>query len=147
MPMHEEFDAAKLVRAVESQRQLQEVLVDFWSNHFNIDTRKAPCGVLKILDDRDTIRPHIFGRFRDLLEASAKSPAMLVYLDNFQSFADNPQFSRRGGRLVAQAPRRKVGLNENYAREIMELHTLGVDGGSDAGRIDPSARLSPGVNI
>ena len=62
--LHQEFTAAKLIRATESQRQLQEVLVDFWSNHFNIDIRKAPCGVLKVLDDRDVIRPHIFGKFR-----------------------------------------------------------------------------------
>jgi len=145
--LHEEFDADKLLRAVESQRQFQEVMVDFWSNHFNIDTRKAPCGVLKILDDRDVIRPHIFGRFRDLLEASAKSPAMLVYLDNFQSFAANPQMVRRGGRLVAQPLRRKVGLNENYAREIMELHTLGVDGGYTQQDVREVARCLTGWSI
>ena len=92
-----------MIRAVESQRQLQEVLVDFWNNHFNIDIRKAPCGVLKVIDDRDVIRPHVWGKFRDLLEASAKSPAMLVYLDNFQSVADQ---------LPNQAParRRRAGL-------------------------------------
>jgi len=146
--LHEEFTAAKLIRTVESQRQLQEVLVDFWSNHFNIDIRKAPCGLLKVLDDRDVIRPHIWGKFRDLLEASAKSPAMLVYLDNFQSVSDNlpaPNFRQRRAAAMRQAarqnpttpgevpsvivPKRKAGLNENYAREIMELHTLGVDGG------------------
>lgn len=145
--LHEEFDADKLLRAVESQRQFQEVMVDFWSNHFNIDIRKAPCGVLKVLDDRDTIRPHVFGRFRDLLEASAKSPAMLVYLDNFQSFADNPRLARRGGRLVAQPPRRKIGLNENYAREIMELHTLGVDGGYTQQDVREVARCLTGWSI
>ena len=77
-----QLEQAKLVRAVDSQRQLQEVLVDFWSNHFNIDVKKGPCRVLKVADDRDVIRPHIWGKFRDLLEASAKSPAMLFYLDN-----------------------------------------------------------------
>lgn len=135
--LHQEFNAAKLIRAVESQRQLQEVLVDFWGNHFNIDVRKAPCGVLKVIDDRDVIRPHIWGKFRDLLGASAKSPAMLVYLDNFQSVSDQvppPPARRRAAAAQANGavippPRKKAGLNENYAREIMELHTLGVDGG------------------
>jgi uncharacterized protein (DUF1800 family) len=173
--IHEEFDAAKLIRAVESQRQLQEVLVDFWSNHFNIDIRKAPCGVLKVLDDRDVIRPHIWGKFRDLLEASAKSPAMLVYLDNYQSVADqlpNPNVRRRARRnapfvgtvgeppppqmTVANpppppppraTPRRKVGLNENYAREIMELHTLGVDGGYTQQDVHEVARCFTGWSV
>ncbi len=77
-----QLEQAKLVRAVDSQRQLQEVLVDFWSNHFNIDMKKGPDRILKVVDDRDVIRPHIWGSFRDLLEASAKSPAMLFYLDN-----------------------------------------------------------------
>lgn len=165
--LHEEFDAAKLIRAVDSQRQLQEVLVDFWSNHFNIDIRKAPCGVLKVLDDRDVIRPHIWGKFRDLLEASAKSPAMLVYLDNFQSVADQlpvRQNARRRRRAILQtvaqmngtapqAPpppavqRRKVGLNENYAREVMELHTLGVDGGYTQQDVREVARCFTGWSI
>jgi uncharacterized protein (DUF1800 family) len=180
--LHEEFVAAKLVRAVESQRQLQEVLVDFWSNHFNIDTRKAPCGVLKVIDDRNVIRPHIFGKFRDLLAASAKSPAMLVYLDNFQSVADQlpavaTARTRRGKRQVteiqngsqtiyfnpankmlptsvppapvapAQTGKRKVGLNENYAREIMELHTLGVNGGYTQQDVREVARCLTGWSI
>jgi uncharacterized protein (DUF1800 family) len=163
--LHEEFSAAKLLRAVESKRQLQEVLVDFWGNHFNIDIRKAPCGVLKVLDDRNVIRPHIFGKFRDLLEASAKSPAMLVYLDNFQSIADQPQTPNRpfrnrlafGGAVGAQgqnaalqkppAQRRKLGLNENYAREIMELHTLGVDGGYSQQDVREVARCFTGWGI
>jgi len=77
-----ELQTAKIVRAVESERQLQEVLVDFWSNHFNIDVKKGPCRVLKVVDEREVIRPHVLGKFRDLLGASAKSPAMLHYLDN-----------------------------------------------------------------
>lgn len=164
--IHEEFNAAKLIRATESQRQLQEVLVDFWSNHFNIDTRKAPCGVLKVIDDRDVIRPHIWGKFKDLLEASAKSPAMLVYLDNFQSVADQlpiQNFRRRRqainqtlGQINGTAPqttpppaaqRRKIGLNENYAREIMELHTLGVDGGYTQQDVHEVARCLTGWGI
>ncbi len=155
--LHEEFDAAKLIRATESQRQLQEVLVDFWSNHFNIDIRKAPCGVLKVIDDRDVIRPHIWGKFRDLLGASAKSPAMLVYLDNFQSVADQlpmpvtnrlrrrAQFAQTPVRPAAQ--KRKIGLNENYAREIMELHTLGVDGGYTQQDVREVARCLTGWSI
>ena len=158
--LHEEFNAAKLIRAVESERQLQEVLVDFWSNHFNIDIRKAPCGVLKVIDDRDVIRPHVWGKFKDLLEASAKSPAMLVYLDNFQSVADQlPNLRRRRKRVtminstpVPPAPlpagqKRKAGLNENYAREIMELHTLGVDGGYTQQDVREVARCFTGWSI
>ena len=80
-----ELETAKFLRAVESRRQLQEVLVDFWSNHFNLDVKKGPVRVLKIADERDVIRPHVLGKFRDLLGASAKSPAMLFYLDNFRS--------------------------------------------------------------
>ncbi len=163
--LHQEFTAAKLIRATESQRQLQEVLVDFWSNHFNIDIRKAPCGVLKVLDDRDVIRPNIFGKFRDLLSASAKSPAMLVYLDNFQSVADQPteqprrnqqRFNNRfgaqanSGQTVAQPQqpkKRAAGLNENYAREIMELHTLGVDGGYTQNDVREVARCFTGWGL
>lgn len=171
--LHEEFTAAKLLRATESQRQLQEVLVDFWSNHFNIDIRKAPCGVLKVLDDRNVIRPHVFGKFKDLLEASAKSPAMLVYLDNFQSVADQPNQPQRNQRRPANrfgqqaglqgnglqnpgtqtqpiqtAPKRRApGLNENYAREIMELHTLGVDGGYTQHDVTEVARCFTGWSI
>src|SRR3954470_6315827 len=77
-----ELQQAKIMRAVLSERQLNEVLVDFWSNHFNIDVKKSPAHVLKIADDREVIRPHVLGRFRDLLGASAHSPAMLFYLDN-----------------------------------------------------------------
>jgi uncharacterized protein (DUF1800 family) len=138
----------KTTRAIESEKQFQEVMVDFWSNHFNIDIRKNFCQVYKISDERDVIRKHAFGNFRDLLEASAKSPAMLVYLDNAQSSApmpENPTQERRRQQMLERAAqngneeaklalqmqknRGRGGLNENYAREIMELHTLGVDGG------------------
>ena len=158
--LHEEFTASKLIRAVESQRQLQEVLVDFWSNHFNIDIRKAPCGILKVLDDRNVIRPHVLGKFRELLEASAKSPAMLVYLDNFQSIADQMPARNNQRRRVLMLngqtnasvtqpvlPKRKVGLNENYAREIMELHTLRVDGGYTQEDVHEVARCFTGWSI
>ena len=164
---HAEFMAAKALRAIESERQLQEVLVDFWGNHFNIDIRKPPCGVLKILDDRETIRPHILGKFRDLLGASAKSPAMLVYLDNFQSMSETPPSGPAGrrpenrakrllmraqGMQAAAAPpkvnkNRPTGLNENYAREIMELHTLGVDGGYTQQDVREVARCLSGWSV
>src|SRR5207253_493201 len=98
----------------------------------NIDVRKGPCRVLKVIDEREVIRPHVLGKFRDLLEASAKSPAMLAYLDNAQNSAprDAPGMAQRPrqrspGPATNAVPRRAGGINENYAREIMELHTLG----------------------
>ena len=173
----EQLVDAKMLRAIESERQLQEVLVDFWSNHFNIDIRKQSCGILKIGDDRDTIRPHVLGKFRDLLGASAKSPAMLVYLDNFQSTSATAptaggmrpgMLMRRralaanrglngqavGGQMPAAnlpasqpAKPKRGGLNENYAREIMELHTLGVDGGYTQHDVTEVARCFTGWGI
>ncbi|MGH9172789.1 MAG: DUF1800 family protein, partial [Vicinamibacterales bacterium] len=140
-----ELAEAKLVRAVYSERQLEEVLVDFWFNHFNVFARKGQTEIYVGAYERDAIRPHVLGSFRELLGATAKSPAMLVYLDNWMS-ADPA--STRDGSLIAgvqgvrrRAPRgqmppsqkargrRMRGLNENYARELLELHTLGVDGG------------------
>ena len=114
-----QLQAAKLIRAVHSERQLEEVMVDFWMNHFNVFIAKGPERLLVPSYERDVIRPRAFGKFRDLLGATAKSPAMLVYLDNIQSVSPDSRAGRRG----------KRGLNENYARELMELHTLGVDGG------------------
>lgn len=134
-----ELQNAKIISAIESPRQLYEVLVDFWSNHFNIDVRKGPCRVLKIADDREVIRPHVFGKFRDLLEASAKSPAMLHYLDNFQN-----SVSRE---MSPNKPRKVGGINENYAREIMELHTLGVDGGYTQKDVQEVARCFTGWTL
>src|SRR5206468_9716686 len=118
-----ELQQARLLRAVYSQRQLYEVMVDFWSNHFNIFAAKGADRWLTTSYDRDTIRPHALGKFRDLLLATAQSPAMLFYLDNWLSVS--PNFTP--ARMPANARRR--GLNENYGRELMELHTLGVDGG------------------
>ena len=160
-----QMDQAKLVRAVDSQRQLQEVLVDFWSNHFNIDMKKGPDRVWKVVDDRDVIRPHIWGHFRDLLEASAKSPAMLFYLDNASNTAahtvtpmeamitqriDDTMTQNGNGALVQPVPKvgdKKGGINENYAREIMELHTLGVDGGYTQQDVQEVARCFTGWSI
>ena len=115
-----ELQQARLLRAVQSQRQLNELMVDFWNNHFNIFAAKGADRWLTTSYDRDTIRPHALGKFRDLLLATAKSPAMLFYLDNWLSVSPS-------ARMPANARRR--GLNENYGRELMELHTLGVDGG------------------
>ena len=126
----------KLVRAVSSRRQLQEVLVDFWFNHFNVSARKGPLIQPFVVEyERDIIRPHVLGRFRVLLGAVAKSPAMLIYLDNWLS--SDPDADRETARrsrrrrqtVTAIQPGRRNGLNENYARELLELHTLGVDGG------------------
>ena len=115
-----QMQAAKLTRAIHSERQLEAVMVDFWLNHFNVYARKGgPMPVLLPDYERDVIRPHALGKFRDLLGATAQAPAMLFYLDNFQSISPDSFVGKRRDR----------GLNENYARELMELHTLGVDGG------------------
>src|SRR5947207_3555222 len=111
----DELQAQKLLRAVYGERQLQEVLTDFWFNHFNVDARKIEDRPVMVEYERDVIRPRVFGRFHELLEATATSPAMLFYLDNWLSTA-----AQKG-----PAPGR--GLNENYGRELLELHTLGVD--------------------
>ena len=132
---------AKLYRAIYSTHQLEEQMVDFWFNHFNVYLDKGADRVLVTAYERDAIRPHVFGKFRDLLEAIATSPAMLFYLDNWQSVAPDIAPSRR----FAKKPSR--GLNENYARELMELHTLGVDGGYTQQDIIEVARCFTGWTI
>ena len=160
-----ELAEQKILRAVYSKRQLQEVLVDFWFNHFNVDARKGADRFMLTEYERDVIRPHVFGRFRDLLEATAKSPAMLFYLDNWMSVDPNgPHVEVPPARLVrgpfgapilvqppprmpnqnANAPK---GLNENYGRELMELHTLGVDGGYTQKDVTEVARAFTGWTI
>ena len=131
-----DVQSAKLARAVVSERQLNEVMVDFWENHFSVYSGKGQTRLFLASYDRDVIRPYALGKFRDLLGAVAKSPAMLFFLDNWQSAADSVHptlaAARQPRRAFARrppAPRRARGLNENYARELMELHTLGVDGG------------------
>jgi uncharacterized protein (DUF1800 family) len=130
---------SKLMRAIYSNRQLAEELDDFWFNHFNVYYDKGSDRFLIPAYERDAIRPHVLGRFRDLLEATAKSPAMLFYLDNFQSV--KPDIDARS------KARKKRGLNENYARELMELHTLGVDGGYTQKDIIEVARCFTGWTI
>jgi uncharacterized protein (DUF1800 family) len=145
-----ELEDAKLFRATYSNRQLQEVLVDFWSNHFNIDVKKKDCAFLDVSEDQDVIRPHIWGSFHDLLEATAKSPAMLYYLDNFENSAPPPK-GAQDQPMVASSKKKKKdlanGINENYAREIMELHTLGVDGGYTQKDVQEVARCFTGWTV
>ena len=166
---------ARLVRAVTSERQLEEVLVDFWYNHFNVFSGKGQVRVYVTEYERDVIRPNVLGNFRDLLGAVAESPAMLFYLDNFQSVdpkaaqkqADqqearmrqaqargrgraqvappNPQQNQAQAQRIQQA--RNRGLNENYGRELMELHTLGVDAGYTQDDVVAVARAFTGWTI
>ena len=136
-----ELQQARLLRAVYSQRRLYEVMVDFWSNHFNVFAAKGADRWLSTSYDRDTIRPHALGRFKDLLRATAQSPAMLFYLDNWLSASPNAAIAR-----FAPNNRRR-GLNENYARELMELHTLGVDGGYTQKDVQEVARCFTGWTI
>ena len=176
VPM-DELGEQKILRAVYSPRQLEEVLVDFWFNHFNVFAGKGPVRTYLTEYERDAIRPHVLGRFRDLLGAVARSPAMLFYLDNWQSV--DPQaaedMTRRLDRIgessgargriarrrleqrmgakatpdaIAQIKQRMPrGLNENYARELMELHTLGVAGGYTQADVVEVARAFTGWTI
>ena len=162
----------KILHATYSNNQLKELLTDFWFNHFNVSLTKNDCAQFVMAYERDAIRPNVAGRFETLLLATAKSPAMLTYLDNFSSSAPNqsvtPQQRRiqqqvisqmgaiQGGDTSAQArqlvPRvqqakKEQGLNENYAREIMELHTLGVDGGYTQSDVTQAARVLTGWTI
>jgi uncharacterized protein (DUF1800 family) len=115
----------RLYRATHSSRQLYERVVEFWTDHFNIPSPDILAG--KILDDREVPRTHGLGRFSELLRASATSPAMLIYLDNATSYAEHP--------------------NENYARELLELHTLGVDGGYSETDVKEVARILTGWTL
>jgi uncharacterized protein (DUF1800 family) len=136
-----ELQAAKLTRAVLSERQLEEVMTDFWFNHFNVDARKGAVKWMIADYERTAIRPHALGKFRDLLLATAHHPAMLFYLDNWMS--------TRVDLVVPTGPLKgqKRGLNENYAREIMELHTLGVEGGYTQQDVIEVARAFTGWTI
>ncbi len=148
-----ELGQARLARAVYSDRQLQEVMVDFWLNHFNVFSRKGPVRLFLIEYERDVIRPNALGTFRELLGAVARSPAMLFYLDNWMSAAPEgaaraAEPDRRPRRYQGGPGRgRATGLNENYARELLELHTLGVDGGYTQNDIVEVARAFTGWTI
>lgn len=146
---------AKLYRAIYSERQLQEVMSDFWYNHFNVFLDKGADRFLVPAYEREAIRPNALGKFRDLLQATAQHPAMLFYLDNWQSVSAD--FGKRAERMMARrgrlnangkVPRAPVrGLNENYARELMELQTLGVDGGYTQKDVTEVARCFTGWTI
>ncbi len=166
-----ELQMSRILRAVYSERQLQEVMIDFWTNHFNVYAAKGADRWLLTSYDRDTIRPHTLGKFYDLLLADAQSPAMLFYLDNFQSVSPNAQLPQqrpgaqrgpigalmriRNPILMSNNPRQQApqqtqqrrGINENYARELMELHTLGVDGGYTQKDVQEVARCFTGWTI
>jgi uncharacterized protein (DUF1800 family) len=137
-----ELQRAKLLRAVYSNRQLYELMVDFWENHFSIFANKDDDRYLLTSYDRDTIRPFAMGRFRDLLGATAHSPAMLYYLDNWRSSVPRPYAATKDKPAGVDG-----GLNENYARELMELHTLGVDGGYTQKDVQEVARCFTGWTI
>jgi uncharacterized protein (DUF1800 family) len=155
--------AQKLYRAVASENQLAEVMTDFWFNHFNVSMTDNQARPWLLSYERDAIRPHALGRVRELLEATAKHPAMLLYLDNAQSTAApganttaattmQDEMGRLRGRRHAFLPpqqqeKRPRGLNENYARELMELHTLGVDGGYTQDDVVQVARAFTGWTI
>lgn len=150
-----EVRIARLARAVASERQLEEILVDLWANHFSVFAGKGPVRVYVAHYEARAIRPFVLGRFRDMLGAVARHPAMLYYLDNWRSAADpgRPTLGRqgenrrprRGARgAPARAPR---GKNENYARELLELHTLGVDGGYTQADVGEVARAFTGWTI
>ncbi len=184
----QQLNASRILRAVYSERQLQEQMVDFWTNHFNVYAAKQSVRWFTPQYDRDVIRPNALGNFKDLLLATAKSPAMLYYLDNFQSVSPNTQIGGAKGKNLSPEQRLKAmenprvrerikqrtglndaeldarikrqqqnpnanqqqqkrGINENYAREIMELHTLGVDGGYSLKDIQEIARCFTGWTI
>jgi uncharacterized protein (DUF1800 family) len=150
-----ELNQQKLLRAIYSDRQLQEVMVDFWFNHFNVFAGKGQVRLYLTEYERDVIRPRVLGSFRDLLGAVAESPAMLFYLDNWQSSAAEDaetSMEMRPNRRRPLAPNlpaqnRRRGINENYARELMELHTLGVSGGYTQKDVQEIARAFTGWTI
>ncbi len=167
-----ELQQAKLLRAAYSERQLQEVMTDFWFNHFNVFMGKGPDRYLLTAYERDVIRSHTLGKFKDLLEAAAKSPAMLFYLDNWLSVGAHSDVAQgrpaqRAYRRVYRGPfgvpvyrpprqpnpnaqqkkNKREGLNENYARELMELHTLGVNGGYTQRDVTEVAKVFTGWTI
>lgn len=154
--LYRQFFDQKILRAAYSENQLQELLTDFWFNHFNVSLSKNQCAQFIPAYERDVIRPNVLGKFEVLLLATAQSPAMLTYLDNFTSSAakdNDPQNHRKaqlrkeqGDTLKIKKPKTR-GLNENYAREVMELHTLGVDGGYTQEDVTQVARILTGWTI
>lgn len=161
-----QFINQNVLRAAYANNQLQEVMTDFWFNHFNVSISKNDCAEFIPAYERDVIRPNALGNFTDLVLATAKSPAMLYYLDNFSSAASNDQPQKLQARRLMNMqnrnqdtsmqmmqvnnppkPKKVPGLNENYAREVMELHTLGVDGGYTQQDVTNAAKVLTGWTI
>jgi uncharacterized protein (DUF1800 family) len=156
----DELLQSKVLRAIYSERQLDEVMTDFWFNHFNVFIGKGADRYLLTSYERDVIRPHALGKFEDLLVATAQSPAMLFYLDNWLSVGPDSDFAngipkpRNYGRRPRyrrpanqQSKGKRGGLNENYGRELMELHTLGVNGGYTQKDVTEIARVFTGWTL
>src|SRR4030095_5401640 len=159
----EELGMAKMTRAIYSERQLQQVIDDFWFNHFNVFAGKGEDRYYLTSYERDVIQPHALGKFKDLVTGIAKSPAMLFYLDNFlsadplaaQRLAQRRAMRQQMRRRFPRSPQKPQvskkkqgrGLNENYGRELMELHTLGVDGGYTQKDVSEVARAFTGWTI
>ncbi len=157
--LYRQFISQKILRATYSENQLQEVLTDFWFNHFNVSITNNNSAMFIPAYERDVIRPNVYGKFEKLLIATAKSPAMLFYLDNFSSVGVNEanikamELKARNSKNPKLALERfnknqkNKGLNENYAREVMELHTLGVDGGYTQDDVTQAARVLTGWTV
>lgn len=154
--LYRQFISQKILRAAYSNNQLQELLTDFWFNHFNVSLGKNQCAEFVPAYERDVIRPNVLGKFETLVLETAQAPAMLAYLDNFSSTAPeensrNPKGYRQSKsdttvKAKIRKPKKR-GLNENYAREVMELHTLGVDGGYSQQDVTQAARVLTGWTI
>lgn len=157
--LYRQFISQKILRASYSENQLQEILTDFWFNHFNVSLTNKNSAMYIPAYERDIIRPNVFGKFGNLLIATTKSPAMLYYLDNFSSIGNNEVNMEAMEMMAQKSPKSKAalekiknskkgrGLNENYAREVMELHTLGVDGGYTQSDVTQAARVLTGWTI
>ncbi|HEY1987415.1 MAG TPA: DUF1800 domain-containing protein [Terracidiphilus sp.] len=154
-PQHtvvEELMAQRLTRDIYSNAQLQEVMTDFWLNHFNVFLHKNEATPYYVVSyERDVIRPHSLGKFEDLLQATAHSPAMMLYLDNAESIGPESPLAEKAKLNAARNPLKNKkapqGLNENYARELMELHTLGVNGGYTQADVTQVARILTGWTV
>lgn len=153
--LYRQFINQKILRATYTNNQLRELLTDFWFNHFNVSIIKNQCAPFIPAFERDVIRPNVTGKFSDLLLATAKSPAMLIYLDNLNSSGQPVPITQKDSSLMdgetrvkkMQVKKKQGGLNENYAREVMELHTLGVDGGYTQNDVTQAARVLTGWTI
>ncbi len=146
--VNEEIIAQRLTHDIYANAQLQEVMTDFWLNHFNVFLHKNEATPYYLVSfERDVIRPRALGKFEDLLEATAHSPAMMLYLDNASSIGPDSMAAERAERRPNNNKKKHEGLNENYARELMELHTLGVNGGYSQADVTQVARILTGWSV